>query len=445
MGSSMNVKLSPRNLGLTVYLSFIILCWAIECGGESGTCLADYKEGGAPAVFRSPHCPLRSLQDGAYSPESGHCQTAVMKGRRKYMEDRIFCALDLRIPFPGKAGPKDVVVGVAAVFDGHNGAEASEMASKLLFNYFALHTNLLLDATYSVVPKEMTGRLPDGGKCDLILNATNWDRAMHQDMLNFERFRFTSPLNFDDSFHLDILKEALVRAIRDIDAIFSQEAYRRNLDSGSTAAIALIADGQLLVANIGDSKALLCSEKFETPEEARASLLKLYREQRRNGNILPSTLRDLKLKSTNGRVRYHVKELTEDHHPDREDEKMRVEAAGGHVVEWAGVPRVNGQLAVSRAIGDVSFKSYGVISAPEVIDWRPLVANDSFLVVASDGIFEKQSLQDVCDLLWEAKDPASSGKRLPPHCSSSLADCLVNAAFEKGSMDNMAAVVVPLC
>lgn len=53
---------------------------------------------------------------------------------------------------------------------------------------------------------------------------------------------------------------------------------------------------------------------------------------------------------------YYVKELTVDHHPDREDERSRVEAAGGYVLEWAGVLRVNGELAVSRAIGDVPFK-----------------------------------------------------------------------------------------
>jgi len=50
-----------------------------------------------------------------------------------------------------------------------------------------------------------------------------------------------------------------------------QEASTRKLDSGSTATIALIADGQLLVASIGDSKALLCSERYETPEEAKGS------------------------------------------------------------------------------------------------------------------------------------------------------------------------------
>lgn len=44
-----------------------------------------------------------------------------------------------------------MLVGIVAVFDGHNGEEASDMASKLLLEYFLLHTYFLLDSTYSVV------------------------------------------------------------------------------------------------------------------------------------------------------------------------------------------------------------------------------------------------------------------------------------------------------
>ena len=43
------------------------------------------------------------------------------------------------------------------------------------------------------------------------------------------------------------------------------EASRRNLDFGSTATVVLIADGQSLVANIGDLKAFWGSEKFQPP------------------------------------------------------------------------------------------------------------------------------------------------------------------------------------
>ncbi|GAV57761.1 PP2C domain-containing protein, partial [Cephalotus follicularis] len=255
--------------------------------------------------------------------------------------------------------------------------------------------------------------------------------------------RFMKPTNLDESFHLKILKEALLRAIDDIDATFSKASYRNNLHSGTTATVILLADGQFLVANIGDSKALLCSHTFLSPAEAKATLLRIYTEQMRNGAVSPLRDKYSKLKTSDGVAHFMFKELTRDHHPDIEDERLRVEATGGYVVEVGGVARVNGQLAVSRAIGDVSYKR-GAIQFYLTTNWQPLTANDTFLVAASDGVFEKLSLQDACDLLLEAQnhDPIGSGPSFA--CSYSLAECLVNTALKKGSMDNVAAVVVPL-
>lgn len=75
----------------------------INCRGESSTCLAVYKQGGAPAVFQSPKCPRWILQNWGSPTHSGagRCHTAAIQGRRNYQEDRLLCALDLRIPFPG--------------------------------------------------------------------------------------------------------------------------------------------------------------------------------------------------------------------------------------------------------------------------------------------------------------------------------------------------------
>ena len=50
--------------------------------------------------------------------------------------------------------------------------------------------------------------------------------------------------------------------------------------------------------------------------------------------------------------------LSEDHKPNRTDERSRIEAAGG-VVVWAGTWRVGGVLAVSRAFGDRLLKRCG--------------------------------------------------------------------------------------
>lgn len=48
-----------------------------------------------------------------------------------------------------------------------------------------------------------------------------------------------------------------------------KEASRNGLHSGSTATIVLVADDKILVANIGDSKAFLCSQNFQSPKEAK--------------------------------------------------------------------------------------------------------------------------------------------------------------------------------
>ncbi|KAI7991459.1 putative protein phosphatase 2C 50 [Camellia lanceoleosa] len=72
--------------------------------------------------------------------------------------------------------------------------------------------------------------------------------------------------------HMEILK-ALVRTIHDIDTTFSKEASENNLVSGSTATVVLLVDGHILAAHVGDSKAVLCSEKFYTPDEVQGRIL----------------------------------------------------------------------------------------------------------------------------------------------------------------------------
>ncbi|MED6184314.1 hypothetical protein PIB30_046255 [Stylosanthes scabra] len=440
------------------FLGFLILSTIKipSARGESSTCLTVYRNGGAPAVFKSPKCPRWKLRDAQGHDSDYHrshrspphapprCHTDMLQGSRSSQEDRTLCVLDLRIPFPGADGIREVVVGIVAVFDGHNGAEASEMASKLLMEYFVLHTYFLLDAAFSVISKTR-GTLHHRREHNHLNMMRRWKEILGLQELHFERFQNTFSENFDDSFHLEILKEALLRAIHDIDAKFSEEAFRNSLHSGSTATIILVADDKILVANIGDSKAFLCSENFQSPREAKDLLLKQYRQKELDGSVTVWNREKYKLASSHGLTHFAVKELTSDHHPDRDDERIRVEAAGGQVIHWGGVPRVNGQLAITRAIGDVFFKRYGIISAPEVTDWQPLTSNDSYLVAASDGVLEKMSMQEVCDLLWEVHSSSTDmGSECAPSPSYSLADFIVNTAFKKGSRDNIAAAVVPL-
>ncbi|RXH92570.1 hypothetical protein DVH24_033466 [Malus domestica] len=225
----------------------------------------------------------------------------------------------------------------------------------------------------------------------------------------------------------------IARYVESVEVSVKKVAFVENLNSGSTTTIILLLDGQILVTNIGDSKAFFCSENFQIPAEAKDYTW-------RKGIMVRN--KNFELASADELVHLSVKELTRDHHPDRDDEKLRVESAGGNVFEWAGVPRVNGQLAVTRSIGELLFTviNFGVVSEPKLTDWQPLTVNDTYLVAICDGVFEKQSLQDVCDLLWEARSHHPTKLELSSAGSNSLADRIVSTAFERGSMDNMAAV-----
>ena len=102
------------------------------------------------------------------------------------------------------------------------------------------------------------------------------------------------------------------------------------------------------------------------------------------------------------------------------------------------VPRVDGKLALSRAIGDDSFKdldedpsTWAVTSVPEVrsAEFR---AGD-VLVLACDGLF------DVCDNAWVAQRVAAAGAGAEP---GQLAKQLAEEALKRGSDDNVTVLIV---
>ncbi|XP_012067877.2 probable protein phosphatase 2C 10 isoform X1 [Jatropha curcas] len=112
---------------------------------------------------------------------------------------------------------------------------------------------------------------------------------------------------------------------------------------GSTAVTAILINGQRLwVANVGDSRAVIS----------------------RGGQAL---------------------QMTTDHEPNTE--RGSIEHRGGFVSNMPGdVPRVNGQLAVSRAFGDKSLKSH-LRSDPDIQEIN-IGDNVEFLILASDGLWK---------------------------------------------------------
>lgn len=85
-----------------------------------------------------------------------------------------------------------------------------------------------------------------------------------------------------------------------------------------------------------------------------------------------------------------------------------------------------------------------MIPTPELTGWKFLSENDTFLVASSDGIFEKMTMQDVCDLMLHAKLRVNQDLGSSAITQHNLADYVVRVALQKGTTDNVAAVVVPL-
>lgn len=176
---------------------------------------------------------------------------------------------------------------------------------------------------------------------------------------------------------------------------------------GSTAVVAIVCSSHIIVANCGDSRAVLCRGK-----EAMA--------------------------------------LSVDHKPDREDEYARIEAAGGKVIQWNG-HRVFGVLAMSRSIGDRYLKPW-IIPEPEVT-FLPRAKEDDCLILASDGLWDVMTNEEVCDLarrrilLWHKKNgvtlPQERGEGIDP-AAQAAAEYLSNRALQKGSKDNITVIVVDL-
>jgi hypothetical protein len=98
------------------------------------------------------------------------------------------------------------------------------------------------------------------------------------------------------------------------------------IHAGATAIVAVIVGKTLTVANAGDSRAVLC----------------------RDGDAFP---------------------LSFDHKPQSEIERGRIQKAGGFVNQ---VGRVNGNLNLSRSIGDLKYKQVeGITKAEQMITAEP--------------------------------------------------------------------------
>jgi serine/threonine protein phosphatase PrpC len=98
-------------------------------------------------------------------------------------------------------------------------------------------------------------------------------------------------------------------------------------------------------------------------------------------------------------------DLSKDHKPDVPTERSRV-VASGHYVEDG---RVDGVIAISRALGDWEFKSVTLPAEKMAVSGLPevsktaITANSNFIICACDGIWDCMTSQQACDFVLKSK------------------------------------------
>lgn len=123
--------------------------------------------------------------------------------------------------------------------------------------------------------------------------------------------------------------------------------------------------------------------------------------------------------------RYKV--LTSEHKCNNESEAKRIRDAGGIVFNG----RLFGQLILSRALGDFSMKSHGLISTPS-IHKHIVNEKDKFIIIASDGVWDQISEDEIVDICLENGNCDNIGEKI------------VNLAINKGSTDNISCIAIKI-
>jgi len=206
----------------------------------------------------------------------------------------------------------------------------------------------------------------------------------------------TSNDTFKQSQTAGSLCEALPLVFLSLDKRLRQlEVVRKGDPSGSTAIAVVVTPTHFVAANCGDSRAVLV----------------------RSDGVVP---------------------LSWDHKPYNEGEEKRIMAAGGMVSQ----KRVNGELAVSRALGDFTYKQVHTLPpecqmvSPEP-DMHVQVRSslDQYLIIACDGIWDVFSNEEVGD--WVKGAVARGCPTL-----NELAEELLDEGLRRASRDNMSVVIV---
>ncbi|XP_077243990.1 protein phosphatase 2C family protein isoform X2 [Tasmannia lanceolata] len=262
------------------------------------------------------------------------------KGSRHNMEDAWVVLPDASFEFPGK-----LRCAHFAIYDGHGGRLAAEYARD------HLHANVLSAG----LPREL--------------------------------------------MDVKAAKKAILEGFRRTDENLIQQSSSGGWQDGATAVCVWILGQTVLVANIGDAKAVL----------ARSSIA--------DGFVTSCPLKAIV--------------MTREHKAIYPQERARIQKAGGSI---GSNGRLQGRLEVSRAFGDRQFKKVGVIATPDVHSFD-LTEREHFIILGCDGLWGVFGPSDAVDFvdkqLKEGLSATAVSRRL-----------VREAVRERRCKDNCTAIVI---
>ncbi|GAB1743737.1 hypothetical protein NU219Hw_g659t1 [Hortaea werneckii] len=270
--------------------------------------------------------------------------------------------------------------GYFAIFDGHAGTFAADWCGKkvhiLLEEIIRKHPNTpipeLLDMTFTSVDQQLEKLPLKNSGCTAVIAVLRWEDRIP----NAQSATGSTAIAPAAAAAVDAEKSNEGKAAADVPA--GQDAASTESKLRKAASRQRV----LYTANVGDARIVLC----------------------RNGKAL---------------------RLSYDHKGSDENEGKRIAGAGGLILN----NRVNGVLAVTRALGDAYMKDL-VTGHPYTTETVIQPDIDEFLILACDGLWDVCSDQEAVDLVRNIHDPQQASKVLVDH------------ALGRFSTDNLSCMVV---
>ncbi|KAI3771085.1 hypothetical protein L6452_02239 [Arctium lappa] len=205
-------------------------------------------------------------------------------------------------------------------------------------------------------------------------------------------------------------KASITESFREMDEDLEADMSIDSYGSGTTSVSVLKQGDNLIIMNLGDSRALLCTRS-----------------------------NDDKLQPV---------QLTIDLKPSIQSEYERIKNSGGRVKAMEHEPSVFRVwmpdqdcpgLAMSRAFGDFCLKDYGLICDPNIF-YRKLTEQDEFVVLATDGVWDVLTNDEVVKIVGSVKKRPMAARFLIDHAvrawrykypASKIDDCAAVILFFK--------------